>query len=597
LTGDDGDEVLIKDFLGTAEINSCVAVVTPQTVVHPSMAQVMANTVLSETANEVEVLKELNMPTPKSRKSALRIDEENEYDFKWRASMQLEHDTLVKRGTWKKISKRKIPHGKKCIPSIWQFKIKKLNGKVTQFKARGCAGGHRQVEGVDYNESYSPTTRISNVRTIMAATIEDDMDSIQDDIEGAFLYGRMPDCYEVYMLPFEGFETYDEFGDLEVCKLEMGLYGLVQAALLFNNELVEFFQAEGFYQCLSDPCTFVKKNKNEHIIVPVHVDDMIPTGKPLKALHDFEKALGRTFEIKCLGPAEWFSGILIVRKLNSVSLSQRAYTFDLVRKFGMENSNPTHVPLQHGLDLYAMSQNHDKSIPYHDPTEVRGFVGSYAWLADCTRPDLMFSRGHFARLQAQCPPEAFNHMKNSLKYLQNTKCTGIKYYKGTKHPYKLICFVDASFATCPTSGRSVFSFLIFLHGGPIHWKSKILPGRPSGSTLDAEYAAMYHAHNEMLYHRQYLEEIGYPHNGPCIMYCDNTAAQQLAETGRLTQANRHTNVKYHAIRWSIIHKKIEIRHVPSKNNLADIGTKLFANVNLFRKYVKFITRDLHSEIA
>jgi hypothetical protein len=595
LTDDEDDDTVIKELLGTAQVNACV--VTPQTVVHPTMAQMMANTVQTEAAHEAHVFKHMNIPTPKSRKSALRIDEEHDYPFKWESSMEREYNTLVKRGTWKKVSKRNVPSGKKCIPSIWQFKVKYKDGKLVEFKARGCAGGHRQIQGVDYNENYSPTTRISNVRTMLAATIEDEMDSIQDDIEGAFLYGRMPDQYEVYMLPFEGFETYDEHGDLEVYLLVMGLYGLVQAALLFNNELVEFFQAQGFYQCLTDPCMFVKKNENEHIIVPVHVDDMIPTGKPAQALYDFEDALGNTFDIKRLGPVDWFSGILIKREKDTISLSQMAYATDLTRKFGMENSNPTLVPLQHGLDLYAMSQQYDKSQPFHDSTEVRAFVGSYAWLADCTRPDLMFTRGHFARLQAACPPEAFKHMKNSLRYLYATKDIGIQYHKGTKHRYQLICFVDASFATCPVTGRSVFCFIMFLHGGPIAWKSKILPGRPSGSTLDAEYAAMYHAHNELLYFRQLLEEMGFPHNGPCIMYCDNSAAQQLAETGRLTQANRHTNVKYHAIRWSILHKTIEIQHVPSKNNLADIGTKLFANVQLFLKYVKYITRNLHSEVT
>ena len=75
------------------------------------------------------------------------------------------------------------------------------------------------------------------------------------------------------------------------CRLLLGLYGLVQAALLWNERLVQWFKDEGFSQCEKDPCIFYKITESAKSIVPVHVDDLIPMGWPPKAVTDWEDAL------------------------------------------------------------------------------------------------------------------------------------------------------------------------------------------------------------------------------------------------------------------------------------------------------------------
>lgn len=37
------------------------------------------------------------------------------------------------------------------------------NGDFVKKKARLCARGFRQVEGIDYNETYAPTGRLSSL--------------------------------------------------------------------------------------------------------------------------------------------------------------------------------------------------------------------------------------------------------------------------------------------------------------------------------------------------------------------------------------------------------------------------------------------------
>ena len=62
-----------------------------------------------------------------------------------------------------------------------------MAGALTEEKSRGCAGGHKQIAGVDYSDSHAPKTRVSNVRVMMALATQEEHFSEQADVEGSFL--------------------------------------------------------------------------------------------------------------------------------------------------------------------------------------------------------------------------------------------------------------------------------------------------------------------------------------------------------------------------------------------------------------------------
>ncbi|GJY41708.1 putative ribonuclease H-like domain-containing protein [Tanacetum coccineum] len=62
-----------------------------------------------------------------------------------------------------------LPFGKKAIGTKWVYRNKKDGrGVVVRNKARLVAQGHRQEEGIDYNEVYAPVARIEAIRIFLA---------------------------------------------------------------------------------------------------------------------------------------------------------------------------------------------------------------------------------------------------------------------------------------------------------------------------------------------------------------------------------------------------------------------------------------------
>nr|GEU37614.1 reverse transcriptase domain-containing protein [Tanacetum cinerariifolium] len=108
----------------------------------------------------------------------------------------------------------------------WVYRNKRdQRGIVFRNKARLVAQGHRQEEGINYDEVFVPVARIETIRLFLAYASFMDFTVYQMDVKSAFLYGTIED--EVYVSqPLS-------FVDLEfpyrVYKVEKALYGLHQA--------------------------------------------------------------------------------------------------------------------------------------------------------------------------------------------------------------------------------------------------------------------------------------------------------------------------------------------------------------------------------
>ena len=61
------------------------------------------------------------------------------------------------------------PKNREVIGSRWVLNVKRgADGEMEKFKARVVRKGYSQREGIDYNETFSPTVRFESLQALLA---------------------------------------------------------------------------------------------------------------------------------------------------------------------------------------------------------------------------------------------------------------------------------------------------------------------------------------------------------------------------------------------------------------------------------------------
>ncbi|XP_024177906.1 uncharacterized mitochondrial protein AtMg00820-like [Rosa chinensis] len=114
--------------------------------------------------------------------------------------MLSELEALHDNGTW---TLTRLPAGKKHIGCRWVYKIKHhSDGSIERCKARLVAKVFTQMEGVDYQDTFSPTAKIITVRCLIALVFARRWPLSQLDVNNAFLHRDLQE--EIYMIPPPG---------------------------------------------------------------------------------------------------------------------------------------------------------------------------------------------------------------------------------------------------------------------------------------------------------------------------------------------------------------------------------------------------------
>ncbi|GJT67535.1 putative ribonuclease H-like domain-containing protein [Tanacetum coccineum] len=157
-----------------------------------------------------------------------------------------------------------LPYGKKAIGTKWVYRNKKdERGVVVRNKARLVAQGHRQEEGIDYDEVFAPVARIKAIRIFLAFASYIGFIVYQMDVKSAFLYGKIDE--EVYVSQPPGFinPKYPK----KVYKVVKALYGLHQAPRAWYATLSTFLLKNGYRRGTIDKTLFIKKDKHDIILI------------------------------------------------------------------------------------------------------------------------------------------------------------------------------------------------------------------------------------------------------------------------------------------------------------------------------------------
>ena len=328
----------------------------------------------------------------------------------WRKAIRAELKSMRLRGVFRA---SKLPKGQRAIGTKWVFKIKrKADGSIEKYKARLVAKGFKQKYGIDYTETFAPVVKYVTLRMVIALAKLFGWPVDQLDVVTAFLYGVMKE--EVFILVPEGMEVDGDFDCLELLK---SIYGLKQASRVWNETFDEYVCSIGFEVSKYDPCLYIKHVDGQCILLLVYVDDVIITGSSATTIEEIKQQLKKRFEMTDSGACKFVLGIeLIDNGSSSVTLCQRRYIDDILKRFGMDQCKPVASPVDISLKMTPSTEdNKPVDVPYREA------VGALMHLMCATRPDIAFAVGMVSRFMENPQDVHWTAVKRIFRYLQGTK--------------------------------------------------------------------------------------------------------------------------------------------------------------------------------
>ncbi|GKD12968.1 putative ribonuclease H-like domain-containing protein, partial [Tanacetum coccineum] len=236
-----------------------------------------------------------------------------------------------------------LPFGKKAIGTKWVFRNNRdKRNIVVKNKGRLVAQGHRQEEGIDYDEVFEPVARIETIRLFLAFASYMGFIVYQMDVKSAFLFGTIEE--EVYVHQPPGFV--DIVHPNKVYKVVKALYGLHQAPRAWYETLSSFLLENSFRRGTIDKTLFIKKNKSDIMLVQVYVDDIIFGYTKKSICTEFEEVMLKRFQMSSMGELTFFLGLQVKQQPDGIFISQGKYVADILKMFDFCSIKTATTPIE-----------------------------------------------------------------------------------------------------------------------------------------------------------------------------------------------------------------------------------------------------------
>jgi hypothetical protein len=133
-------------------------------------------------------------------------------------------------------------------------------------------------------------------------------------------------------------------------------------------------------------------------------------------------------------------------------------------------------------------------------------------------------------------------------------------------------FVDANQLFDIVAGRSAAGMIHLLNKSPICWLSMKLNAVET-STYGSEFSALLIAVDQVMSICQDLRYLGVPIAEPSYIFTDNKAVEDSSANPSHRLKKHHKILSWHTVCQAVACNIVQIVHIDSKNNPADILTK------------------------
>jgi hypothetical protein len=349
------------------------------------------------------------------------------------------------------------------------------------------------------------------------------------------------------------------------------------------------FAEIGWTRCESDHAVFVMevKSGSSPRILASHVDDIL-LAVPSEIAHRLKKRLMKQFDMRDLGPANWFMAMAITRNRprRTITISQRQFITTILARFGLSDVKGVSVPLPANMKV---PKRESPTVSVH---LYQSLLGSLMYAMTGTRPDIAFAVGFLSQHSATPGDLHLSLLKRVFRYLAKTIDLALT-FDGSDLG-SLTGYVDSDWAGDSAGRRSVTGYVFTLAGAAISWASKKQPTVALSST-EGEYMASTNATCEAVWLRRLLSELGLPQTKPTPLHVDNQSAIALARTANFSSRTKHIEVRHHFVRKKIESEEIDLVYLPTNDQTADVLTKAlpYAKHHRFATDMGLVSTDTH----
>lgn len=455
-------------------------------------------------------------------------------------------------------------------------------GEFLLWKARLVDGGHRtDPNKYDPFEKTSPTVSLEIVMILLCMAVQERLALESFDVPGAYLNSSLQPGRFHMMRISKGIAKIltqvdpqarpflQEDGSILV-EIRRSLYGLPEAAKLWNDYLTRALLDGGYHACPHDPCLFIRRRGQTEIsIIAIYVDDCLHIYRGTNIYRELYESLRRAKltdlkidKLEANGSIS-FLGLNIIKDRWNLFVNQEGYLTNLLDAFAEPYRLTPRTPL--GDDGFKFPMEG----PGSEAVEVTPFASQLMKVRyiERTRPDVCLALSAL-QTQMRSPTKlAVNKLRRVVAYLEATKDLGIKI---KPQSMKLYCYCDAGFAVHDKrESHSGILFTLGKFGNPILWKS-IKQKLVATSSTEAELICIHDGMDYLLWMRRVLEWLGFPQE-TTTLYQDNTSTITMAHMGRGSSGSRtkHIDIRYFFIKQFIDAKLVEIDHLGTDHMLGD----------------------------
>ena len=537
---------------------------------------------------------------PRNYKEALEFDERNG-NHKWQEANVLEHAQLTDYAVFKnkgEFHDAKIPEGYRKIKVHTIFDVKH-DGR---HKARVVANGN--LTDTPLESVYSGVVSLRGLRTCIFLGELNGMTPWATDIGNAYLEAKTTEKVCIKAGP--------EFGELQgnLLIIDKALYGLRLSGKAFNILLSDCLRDLGFYPSKAESSIFMRKcpTRDVYEYVATYVDDLcIVMENPREFLNQLSSA-PYNFKLKGSGEVNFHLGCGFERDSDGVLCMDPSRYIDKMedayKQYFKELPNQKHrSPLVKGdhpeLDVTEFLDQ--------DGIEIyQSLIGAMQWAISIGRWDIQSAVMSLSSFRAQPRKGHLERIKRIYGFLCKFRHFKLRFrvdepdYSGIPPmpPYDwshsvygnptedipkdaptplgkrivLTHYFDANLMHDVLSGKAVTGVVHFYNKTPVDWYSK-KQSTTETATYGSEFLACRTCFEQIIDHRQYLRYLGVPVGDEDYAWGDNDAMINSATIPDAKLHKRHNILSFHFVRSLIASGFINLQHIKSESNIADILTK------------------------